>query len=308
MAVIHKSRRDPRRAMRAARRLMILCWPLALLTAALTVLFYIDCRAALWTLACRWRDSFAAWALGPGQELSFAQEWHETLWTAAETALRGVSWAIFGGTLALPALLGLGLTVLFAALFRPARKRYRTLRARVNGMAAALKLLRQLPKSCHLFTHRRIVFDGGSAEPDVILAGPGGVAVLEVRNASGLIEGCVTDQVLRRRLPSGEVEKLRNPARQAVSHVMRLSNYLSSAGLSVGVIPCVLFVHPEASVYVVPPEQVIIEERRTRVSSCIMTDATSFWEALGRDFAGGRQLSQGMVEQIITAIRKAPEK
>ena len=130
---------------------------------------------------------------------------------------------------------------------------------------------------------------------------------MEVRGGPGIIEGCVTDAVLYRRDSEGDVEKLRNPARQAVAGVTRLSNLLASQGLTVRVTPCVLFVHPEASAYVHLPELLETGRRRTRISSCVMTDATSFWEDLGRGIASGRVLSQSAVDQIVAAIRKAPE-
>jgi len=157
-----------------------------------------------------------------------------------------------------------------------------------------------------VFLNKRLVFSGGTSEMDMVLVGPGGVAVMDVRSYSGLIEGVVNEQVLYRKRQDGSVEKLRNPARQVVGHVTRLGNYLRSQGLNVFVLPCVLFPDPEASVYVTVPQELFINERRTLISSCVMMDAQNFWELMGRDFAAGHQLTQGMVEQIVTVLKKAP--
>lgn len=307
MAVIHKSRHDPRRRLGPAAMLMLLCLPLAIAAAALTAVFYIDCADRLLPLAGGWRESFVRWAVEPGDSAVFAEAWHVTLWTVLRAVLTGAGWVIYGGTIALPGLVGLGLTALLLRLFPPACRRFRELRARVRGMNDALTLLKPMPGSSHLFVHKRFVYEGETSQADMILVGTGGVAVIEVRNLSGLIEGCVTDTTLRRRLPNGEVEKIRNPARQAVAHVTRLSGYLNDLGLNVWVTPCVLFVNEEASAYVSAPEEMIVDGRRTRISSCVMTDAVSFWEQMGRGFANGRLLNQTMVEQLAQAIRKAPE-
>lgn len=307
MAHIHKGKHDPRRMMHRSRRLTVLCWPVAVLTAALTVLLYVQGGERLLALADSWREGFISGAVGTGSGVHFDEEGLQTLWQILQRLLQGVGWAIWGLTLALPGLLGLGVTVLMICMFRPARRRYLELRAQNAAFREAMKLLAPLPDRCHIFQHKRIVFEDGAAEPELMIAGPGGLAVLEIRDGAGIIEGAVTDAVLWRRTADGDAEKLRNPARMAVANVTRLSNYLSSEGLSVHVTPCVLFVHPEASAYVTPVDLLQSGGRRTRISTCVVTDATSFWDDLGRDFANGRVLSQNAVEQLVTTLRKAPE-
>ena len=293
--------------MRRSRWLTILCWPVAIAAAALTVLLYMQCHERLLALADSWRRGFTAWAIAPGADATFQEEGLRTLWQVAETLLRGVGWAIFGLTVALPGLLGVGLAVLMICLFRPAKGRYLQLRARNAAVKAAMKLLAPLPDRCHIFRHKRIAFEEGVVEPELILVGPGGVVVMEVRDGAGMIEGSMADAVLWRRTVAGESEKLKNPARPAVANVIRLSNYLSSVGMNVHVTPCVLFVHPEASAYVTPVDMLRSGGRRTRISTCVVTDATSFWDDVGRDFANGRVLTQESAEQLAQIIRKAPE-
>jgi len=306
MAVIHKSKSTLQRDKRAAWLLMVLGWPIALLAAGLTVFFYMECHPWLIRQAAQWQEAFVNWAVAPREALTFAQEWQEQINLVVTVVLRGVGWGIYGLTLAFPALMGLGLTLLFARLQRPAARRCRPPRLRLQGEQAALALVRQMPGSCHVFLNKRLVFSGGTSEMDMVLVGPGGVAVMDVRSYSGLIEGVVNEQVLYRKRQDGSVEKLRNPARQVVGHVTRLGNYLRSQGLNVFVLPCVLFPDPEASVYVTVPQELFINERRTLISSCVMMDAQNFWELMGRDFAAGHQLTQGMVEQIVTVLKKAP--
>lgn len=303
MARIYKGRDDPGRLMRRTRRLMLLCWPLALLSLALTGLFVWQCGERLLALADAWRESFTAWATSPGLA-DFQEAWHRELWEPVELLLRGLGWALWGLTLAAPTVLGIGLAILLARLFGPAVRQYRQLRAGVTAVKAAMKLLSRMHDNCHIFMHRRFVFEGNAACPELILVSPGGVVVMEVSSLPGIIEGCVTDTVLMRRFGEGEVEKMRNPARQVVGHVTRLSNYLASQDISVWVAPCVLFVHPEASAYVYPPEDT--GGRRTRISSCIVTDAASFWEDVGRQMTAGRTLPQELVDRVVHAIRKAP--
>lgn len=307
MAVIHRGRFDPRKRMRRARTLTALCWPTAALSLGLTVCLYVTGSDRLLALAEAWRESFLAWAMSPGAEAATAADWLQSLWRVAAYVIRGAAWAIFGLTMGLPGLLGVGLTVLCACLLRPALREYRSVRARVKAVSEALRLLAPMPASCHIFRNKRIISEGVIAQPELILVGPGGVAVMEVRSVPGMIEGCVTDAVLRRRCPDGDVEKMRNPARPAVACATRLSNLLASLGLKVHVLPCVVFVHPDASVYVTPPDVLQTGGRRTRISTCLMTDATSFWEEMGRAYANGRVLRQETVDAIVTAIRKAPE-
>ena len=307
MAVIHKGKCDPRKKLRRTAVLLTLCWPVALCALALTAAFYWLGWERLLSLAQGWRRGFMAWALQPGAGVDGTQEWLQTLWHAAETALTGVGWGLYGLTLALPGLLGLGLAALLIGLFRPALREYRSLRAKTQAVTAALKLLAPLPGSCHIFRHKRIVLEDAAMQTELILVGPGGVMVMEVRGETGLIEGCVTDAVLRRRCPNGDVEKLRNPARPAVAGALRLTQLLQRQGIHVHVQPCVLFVSEAASVYVQPPEMLESGGRRARISACVMTDATSFWDQLGRSYASGQALTHTAVEAIVTAIRKAPE-
>ena len=306
MAVIHKSKSGLRRRKRYAGALMILCWPLAAAAAVLTVAFYMECSSWLMQLAGAWRDALAARAASQPVDVQQAQAWMAALDTTLALLMQGAAWCVFGLTMAAPALLGAGAAILLIRLQKPSAERFAALRTQAQTEKAAMALLRQLPDACHLFLNRRLVFEGGTADMDVIVTGPGGTAVLDVKNWAGLIEGCVTEPVLYRKRQDGAVDKLRNPARQVVGHVTRLSNYLRSVNVSAGVVPCVLFVNPEASVYVRPPEETIISGRRTRISSCIMADATSFWELLGRELGAGRLLNESAVAQVVAAIEKAP--
>lgn len=307
MARIYRGKHDPARQMRRSRLLMLLCWPLALLAVGLTALLYWQSGGRLLSLATSWRESFTAWAVAPGAVATFPQEWLAMLWQAAEIALQGVGWCIWGLTMALPGLLGLLTAILLIRLFAPALRQYRQLRKRVLAVRSAMKLLSPMPDSCHIFQHKNLLFDGGTTQTELILVSTGGVVVMEVRGGPGIIEGCVTDAVLYRRDSEGDVEKLRNPARRAVSLVTQLGAFFASQEISVRVIPCVIFVHPDASVYVNPADPLNAGGRRAHISSCVITDAVSFWDDLGREYASGRLLPQGMVDSILGALRNAPE-
>ena len=287
---------------------MLLCWPVALATLLLTGLFYWQCGGRLLNLAHAWQEGFLTFSTAAETAADFAEAGQQTIGQVLQGLLTGLSWGIFGLTMVLPGLLGLGTAILMAKLFRPTRRRYRQLRARVMAMSAALKMLGPMPDACHIYLYKRIWYEGAVLEPEMLLVSPGGVAVVEIRDVPGMVEGCVTDAVLYRRTPEGDVEKIHNPARRAVANVTRLGNFLASEGLRVWVTPCVVFVHPDASAYVHPPEAHEATGRRTLTSSCVITDATSFWEDIGRQFAAGRLLPQTTVDKLLTLLHKAPEK
>lgn len=305
MAVIHRSRCDRRKRRRAAWMMMIFAWPLAIAAAGLSVWFYYECVEELLETAGSWQARYIAWASAQ-EVVTGMEEWQVRLSEVLALLQQGLGWCIFGLTVALPGLIGAAISTIFACMCAPSASVYRKLRARIRWENAAMKLLSQMPDSCHLFLNKRIVFEDGTSETDVIIVAPGGTVVVDIKGWAGMIEGVVTEAVLYRRQEDGTVDKLRNPARLVVSHVMRLQAYLRSVEVNTAVLPCVLFVDPAASVFVRPPADLIISERRSRISSCIMADATGFWERLGRDLVSGRQQNKAAVEQIVSAIRKAP--
>lgn len=302
MAVFHKSGNGAGRKLRQARMLMILCWPCAIAAALLTVAFYLECGAMLAELADVAREKVAGSVTAPAE----VQTWMDQLSALWAMILQGVGWLAFALVVAAPGLIGLATAVLMICLYRPCVRRYGMYRMRVKGEKSARALLKQLPDACHVFLNKRIAFDGAAMEIDALIVGPGGVAAADVKNWSGLIEGNVTETMLYRRRKDGTVDKLRNPARKVVGDVMRLSAFLKSAQVNAGIVPCVLFVNPEASVYVTAPEEAVISERRVRVTSCVMTDTDSFWELLGRELACGQHLNRATVDKAVAALKKAP--
>lgn len=169
--------------------------------------------------------------------------------------------AEIGLTVLWPLLLGL-VMILFAAAAGSAAKEAQHIReAGVRGERIALELAQQLPAGCHVFTNQIIWFerkdekrgtDGDGkrskrSELDLILVGPGGVAIVEVKHYSGAISGNMRDEELRRITPGGREKKIRNPAKQIGTHVWRLSNYLKSQGQRVWIDPYVLFTHPKVT-------------------------------------------------------------
>lgn len=166
-----------------------------------------------------------------------------------------------GLTVLWPLLLGL-VIILFAAAAGSAAKEAQHIReAGVRGERIALELAEQLPAGCHVFTNQIIWFEredekrsgpgegkrSNRSELDLILVGPGGVAIVEVKHYSGAISGNIRDEELRRITPGGREKKIRNPAKQIGTHVWRLSNYLKSQGLRVWIDPYVLFTHPKVT-------------------------------------------------------------
>ena len=136
------------------------------------------------------------------------------------------------------------------------------IRAGLEGEKEALELAKQLPDSCHVFTNMMIWHQGKRSETDLIIVGPGGVAVVEVKRWSGRIEGCVEDEKLVRVKKNGEQEEKYNPAAQVSTHVYRLAGYLRENHERIAVQPCVLFDHPDCTVDVKHLDELWEEHRK----------------------------------------------
>jgi len=126
------------------------------------------------------------------------------------------------------------------------------LSAGISGERNALNLMRGLPDDYHVFANCAIRYNGGRSETDLIVVGPGGVSVVEVKNVKGHITGGCQDHQLdvvkTDQYGIDHEKQLYNPIKQVGTHVYRLAGLLRENRCRAWVRGYVLFSHPETSV------------------------------------------------------------
>ena len=166
-------------------------------------------------------------------------------------------------------------------------------RAGVRGEDMALKQLQKaLPGNYHLFSNVVVDYDGGRSETDLIVVGPGGVTVVEVKNYSGEVQGRAESARLTHVKNSGS-ESIYNPLRQVATHVHRVSGYLRQNHQGVWVRSAVFFVNPKLRVNISGRSETpwFTPERLDELAMMLR--------------AGHPQLSARQVEGIVEALKRA---
>ncbi len=167
--------------------------------------------------------------------------------------LLGIILIIAGISPAQPLLLGAGFlwfgVCLFLALL-PVRD-LAGLKAGIQGESDAASLLQSLPDTYRCFQNTTVIYRGKSSEIDLIVAGPTGVFVIEVKNRNGHIAGAYDDSHWTQHKVGrggGAYEStLYNPTKQVGTHIYRLAHHLRSRDCQVHIQGAVLFVNPDAS-------------------------------------------------------------
>lgn len=305
MAVVHRSKNTLALKMNLYRLALILCVLLMIAVAGLVGYAYVRDHGRLLELGSEWRAAYTTAVVDwwKQQELG-SDAWMEGLHAAGTVWLTGAETAVRFAPMLLPAVIGIFLLALLLRLAYAAHGGFRRIKAGVDGERSALKLARKLPKSCHVFVNKHICFDGGRSETDLILVGPGGVAVVEVKNLSGRISGQAGDKELTRVKGHQKPEMIRNPAKQVAVHVRRLGKYLRAEGLEVWVVPCVAFVNSRASIAITGTAPEFFQD----VKGTVMVTAQEFSVRIGRPIEQGEVYDSALVGKIAEAIRKAPEK
>lgn len=305
MAVVHRNKNTLALKMNLYRLVLILCVLLMAAVAALVGCAYVRGHARLLELGDQWRAAYTAAVVDWWKALELGDNaWMSGLHAAGTVWLSGAETAVRFAPMLLPAVLGIFAVSLLLRLAYGAHGGFRRIKAGVDGERSALKLARKLPKACHVFVNKHICFDGGRSETDLILVGPGGVAVVEVKNLSGRISGHVGDKELTRVKGHQKPEAVRNPARQVAVHVRRLGRYLRSVGQDVWVVPCVAFVNSNARLQVTGTAPEFFPD----VKGTVMVTAQDFHARIGQAIQTGEVYDDAMVQQIAGAILKAPEK
>lgn len=118
-------------------------------------------------------------------------------------------------------------------------KAYKVFRAGVLGESRALKVLKTLPDTYHIFSNvtidQKIGEEKKKSELDHLVVGPSGIFVIEVKNHYGKITGTADDhhwQQKKSGKQGGVIEgTLYNPTKQVSTHVFRLSKKLQHLGV-----------------------------------------------------------------------------
>lgn len=124
---------------------------------------------------------------------------------------------------------------------------------------ARAMLAKALPDTFCCITNAQIFYENRHNELDLIVLGPSGIYVVEVKNVSGRIMGAYSDKVLCQQKRQ-EDKQMRSPVYQVRRQVDILWRYLRAKGIRAWVQGVVLFINPKASVCItdIPAEGIPI--------------------------------------------------
>ena len=303
MAKIHRSKDHLGADVRRIRRRYALGW----VGRIAVMLLLVACYVLLWDILRGWgatlAEKYHAWAVKPLLTQTAATDvWESGLQRAWRIVVQSGEVAVSLSPLLIPAFLGgVVLWICSRLMADKQSETFGALRSGMEGEHYALTLARQMNRDCHVFVNKNIPHDGQWSETDMIVVGPGGVALVEVKNWMGTVQGDVTDEQVSR----GGGKTHYNPVRQVGTHVYRLKHYLQSKGIhDVWVVPCVLFVHPKAQVRITGSAASYSHDER----GTVVLTAPQFRERLMRPMERGHVLSREQVRSIVQAIQAAPAK
>lgn len=164
------------------------------------------------------------------------------------------------------------------------------LRSGLEGETYALKMLSKLSDEYHIFTNTIITYDGKQSETDVIVVGPTGIFIVDVKNYKGTICGGCDDQSLVHIKTKGESEYVYNPLKQVSTHVYRLANFLRDKGIQCWVNGGVFFTNDALTLEIDGDT----EQCRKYMHSCL--ELTSWIKE------NGSSLSEDVVNRIVSCI------
>ena len=128
------------------------------------------------------------------------------------------------------------------------------LAAGIKGERNAVKYVRLLPDSYTVFSNLSLAYRDKKSEMDLVIVGPTGVFIVEIKNQNGTIVGDVGGQSWTQhkvgRGGTPYAKRLYSPIKQVGTHVFVLANYLKSKGIRAYVSPVVYFANEETVVRV----------------------------------------------------------
>ncbi|MBE6550568.1 MAG: NERD domain-containing protein [Ruminococcaceae bacterium] len=136
------------------------------------------------------------------------------------------------------------------------------LKAGMEGEESALTIFKVLPDTYHIFTNCELSYGEKHSETDIIVVGPTGVFIVEVKNHKGIIVGNASDKNLLQFKHSSDynnyiiygntrvAKEFYNPVKQIGTHIWCLSNILQDRHIRTWVSGCVLFINNEANMQI----------------------------------------------------------
>lgn len=125
------------------------------------------------------------------------------------------------------------------------------LKAGIQGELDGAALLQDLPDTYLCLQNATVSYRGKASEMDLVVAGPTGLVIVEVKNRNGHITGnfeskdWVQHKIGRR---GGEYDSsFYNPTKQVGTHIYRLAHHLRSHGCDIHIHGAVLFPNPDTS-------------------------------------------------------------
>lgn len=119
--------------------------------------------------------------------------------------------------------------------------------AGVAGEDKAMKILANgLPDTYFCINNAIIWYENRHNELDLIVIGPSGVYIVEVKNTSGRIFGSYSSKTLQQE-KKNETKDMRNPVQQVRTHADILSRFLKANGIRTWVQGVVFFVNPKCT-------------------------------------------------------------
>lgn len=171
----------------------------------------------------------------------------------------------------------------------------------IEGEKSVLNYLKKLPDSYYCITNSVIQIDGRDNELDLVVVGPNGLHVIEVKNWSGEVKGSYLDEVIYRKKRKGEETTARNPVRQVGRHTDTLSMYLNARGINPRVVRSMIFgtvffynKHASVNIMDIPPNGV-------KVFSVPNDGWNQLMQHLNREVAF--PLTKDEIEKIVEAFR-----
>lgn len=128
----------------------------------------------------------------------------------------------------------------------------------LSGEKQALSLVKKLPPEYVVFSNVTLLFEGQESETDLIIVGPKGVFLIEVKNHKGVITGKPDDKrwaQFKETASQGKyINPFYNPTKQVKTHVYRLSSLLKEKGYKYWIQGIVFFSNPEVEVKAYSPQ------------------------------------------------------
>lgn len=171
--------------------------------------------------------------------------------------------------------------------------KYNILHVGLQGEKQALRGLAMLSDEYHILNNVSCSFNGQHCEIDLLVVGPNGIFVIEVKNHNGTIKGdleasvWIQEKVGRQ---GGEYSKqIRNPIKQMKRSVYILANYLELQGIKEWINGVVYFTN--SAVYVMVDAEFVYSNEALVVEHI-------------KSFAGEQQLSKTEIKQIVILLNK----